>query len=331
VLRLAGRYDWSGKLELAPDPFAVWEDAQSLLTTVGNASSSSTRHRSLLQDTGTNGNSTSTGMIPVQGRVGVRESKASTSPSGASAPGVLALDDGDITLVCQAGQCPAVLSGVPEQAGNSAAAKPASGQAAPSTPLNIKVIIIAALAAPTGLAVCALGIFAAVMHRRKKREREAAEAGADDPADKRPHKRSPRRPDPQSEGKQGVKQSWRSTDGGVIWGPRASPATLRRSTNGASCSGSNESTDGEVSPPYGHHDGTPVEGLQPGETGFGSMPGGFYRSGAILPPRTDSLDLYGPPERTTSNVLQGMRGNRWSLTGSLAGMAATMAQALHLR
>lgn len=81
----AGNYDWAGELELTPDPFTVWQDAASLLQQ-GNASvAPAGRHRSLLQ-------SSSTGMVPVQGRVGVRESRTAID-SSSTAGGSVALDD----------------------------------------------------------------------------------------------------------------------------------------------------------------------------------------------------------------------------------------------
>jgi hypothetical protein len=281
-------------------------------------------------------------MVPVQGRVGVRESKAPTQAAGTSnsSPGVVTLDDGDITLVCQACQRPSgltgggPLSGQPESPAAGGRDTTGSKAAPGSTAVSIKMIIIAALVAPTGLALIVVGALAVVMKRRKKQKEDASDSTQDE---KRLHKHKSGRPGRPGhpELQQGVKHSWRSTDGGDSWYPRAGPATLRRSTNGASWNGSNESTDGEASPPHGH--GTQVEGLQPGETGFGSMPGGIYRPGAILPPTRDSMDLYaghgrpGMPVAGHRPPASGARGNRWSLAGSLAGMATSVANVLHLR
>lgn len=330
AFNLAGRYDWSGQLELAPDPFTVWEDAQSLLA-VSNSTADG-RRRSLLQ---THGNTTSTGMVPVQGRVGVRETRAPVQASGTPAPGVLALDDGDITLVCQDGQCPSALTGpgqaqnplqgVPAAAGGTSS--PGGTAAVPGTPLNIKVVVVAALVAPAGLALLGIGVAAAVI-RRRRRQKEKAEAVDTARLQKQRSGRPPGLQGPQPQGGLvGARTIWRSTDGSPQWGPQAGPAALRRSTGVHS--DFDDSSDGQACPPNGL--GTLVEGVRPGETGFGSMPGGFGGPGAILPPARDSAAGFGFELEHTGHAVHGAGGNRWSLAGSLAGMATTVAHALHLR
>lgn len=409
TLCTAGRYDWSGELELAPDPFTEWQDAQSLLASNINGSSSPVpaRHRSLLQPAtpsnfvsitsgssihgGSDGsisdsnplavlqlllspdtssavprssistssssssaslgnkdqallsasrqrsllqdasNSTSTGMVPVQGRVGIRESRAPVDPSGSSAPGTVSLDDtGDITLICQGGQCPVPptnLGGMGETGGQQGqSVGKAQGATGSALNLSLLAIILIAVCVPAGLALCAAGVAAGVLRRRKKqKEKDAGSAKKDE------------------RGKQGSKESWRSTDG-VSRSPIARPAMLRRS-NAGSGNGSPEdfSTDGQ---------GTSVERVQPGETGFGSMPGGLFRFGSTqlmrggsiewpanmptLPPARDSMDLAAARARGSIDwsVVQEDRSNRgakWSVAGSLAGMATSMAHVLNFR
>lgn len=112
----SGKYDWAGELELSPDPFQEWTDATSLLVVNSTASKplTSGRRRALLQQS-------TTGLVPVQGRVAIKESKTVVDNSG-STSGVLALDDsGDIQLVCGS-NCPDMGQpqlGAPEQAGSS--------------------------------------------------------------------------------------------------------------------------------------------------------------------------------------------------------------------
>jgi hypothetical protein len=200
-----GVYDWAGQLDLSPDPFTVWSDTSELLTN----SSSSNRHRSLLQQgasssrlllqAGASSNSTGTGNVPVQGRVAVREtgsgSSSSSNPVTAGSSAAIALDDsGDIMVlglppadVCQANPavCPAdslnvLVTGKIPQPGaaesSSTGTQPAGGLPKlqiPGLAVSPKVlIVIAALAGPTALALCAMGIVAGVLHRKRKRQKE---------------------------------------------------------------------------------------------------------------------------------------------------------------
>jgi len=77
----AGTYDWAGKLELSPNPFDIWPEAGSIL--VNSSGGGSTRR--LLQT------SSSTGQVPVQGMVTIRE--VPTASSSDNSQGVLPLDD----------------------------------------------------------------------------------------------------------------------------------------------------------------------------------------------------------------------------------------------
>jgi len=117
----SGKYDWAGELELSPDPFQEWTDATSLLVANSTAPKHLTpgKRRALLQQT-------TTGLVPVQGRVAIKESKTVVDNSG-STSGVLALDDsGDIQLVCGS-NCPDLGQpqlGVPEQSSGNPSAPP---------------------------------------------------------------------------------------------------------------------------------------------------------------------------------------------------------------
>jgi hypothetical protein len=101
----SGTYDWTGDLQLSPDPFQEWNAATSLL--IHNSKNISTsaaipdgKRRSLLQAT-----TDSVGQVPVQGLVSVRE-RATTVDNSKATSGVLALDDtGDIQLYCGS-NCP---------------------------------------------------------------------------------------------------------------------------------------------------------------------------------------------------------------------------------
>jgi hypothetical protein len=334
VLFAAGRYDWSGELELAPDPFIEWQDAASLLHTNSSSNSSSSsssnttdgkRRRSLLQDSNdVSSNSTSTGMIPVQGRVGIRESKAPVDPGASSNPGSVALDDtGDIVLICANGVCPASLTGIPGQAETPDPTQPGDSAQTPISAASgsrLVVILLAALVAPAGLAICATGVAAAILRKRRKQKE-------DEQARDAKHKRSNNSLTAQEQelglqGRTGVKQSWRSVDG-ASWVPGAalSRAVLRRSDAG----GSAELTDAADLALQQGAIATSVERLQPGETGFGSVCGAVRGGAAMvtLPPARDSIDGGG--------VLERSRGGRWSLAGSVAGMASSISHALHLR
>jgi hypothetical protein len=353
----AGRYDWSGELELAPDPFQEWRDAESLLATNASASTAPSGHRrTLLQST-----PTSTGVVPVQGRVAIKESRAPVDPSGSSTPGVVSLDDtGDITLICQGGTCPTTAPGPVGQAGGSqgqgevpeAPAVAGKGQAGGAVgAMSLVNVLLIALVVPAGLALCATGVAAAVLHRRRKQQKKQHQ-----PAKaltqkniKRPgcaHRHRVGEEDLQLEGKQGAKESWRSVNG-MSWVPGAGPAAvprLRRSTNGASCNGTAEYTDADLALQH-HGQGTNVERLQPGETGFGSMPGGVNRLlGMAAPARTGSIDWSAamlPPTRDSFDLQRGgsiewsgatrPHGAKWSMAGSLAGMASTMASMFNSR
>jgi hypothetical protein len=261
-------------------------------------------------------------MVPVQGRVGIRESKAPVDPGASSNPGSVALDDtGDIVLICWNGVCPPSLTGIPGQAetpdgtqtqlGNSAQA-----QLSAASGSKLLVILLAALAAPAGLAICATGIAAAVLRKkRKQKDDEQAQAAKLKQPNNVPAQ--DRHDELQLQGRQGVKQSWRSADG-TSWVPGAapSPAVLRRSNAG----GSTELTDADLA----LQQGTSIERLQPGETGFGSVYGGRNGGAAMvtLPPARDSID---------GCVVERSRGSRWSLAGSMAGVASSISNALHLR
>jgi hypothetical protein len=324
----AGRYDWSGELELAPDPFIEWQDAASLLytNTSSNSTPGSDRRRSLLQDatnSSDNSNSTSTGMVPVQGRVGIRESKAPVDSGTSSNPGSVALDDtGDIVLICLNGICPPSLTGIPGQAETPDGTQTQLGNSAQS-PISaasgskLLVILLAALVAPAGLAICATGIAAAVLRKRRKQsdDEQARDATKQKPTNNMAGQ--DHHDELQLQGRQGVKQSWRSADG-TSWVPGAtpSPAVLRRSNAG----GSTELTDADLA----LQQGTSIERLQPGETGFGSVYGGRSGGAAMvtLPPARDSVD---------GCVVERSRGSRWSLAGSVAGVASSISNALHLR
>ncbi|WIA18832.1 hypothetical protein OEZ85_003511 [Tetradesmus obliquus] len=345
----SGRYDWSGELELSPDPFTEWQDAAELLHTNSSSSNSTnppagTRHRILLQDAS---NATSTGMVPVQGRVAVKESKAPVDPSSSNSPaGTVALDDsGDITLICLNGVCPPSLTGLP-----GVAETPDSGETGGSgqtqnpvgavTGMRLLIILLAALVAPAGLAICATGVAAVVLKRRRK---EKEDEQARDARLKRLHthkegqiagrqeqQQQQQQQELQLQGRQGVKQSWRSVDGGdASWVPGVSPspAVLRRSTAGGSYSGSDEFTDANLALQQQQQEAiasSSIERLQPGETGFGSMPGGVNRFAAMvtMPPGRDSMDGFG---------VERSRGSRWSLAGSVAGMASSVAAAVRFR
>jgi hypothetical protein len=214
----------------------------------------------------------------------------------------------------------------------------------------LKVLLIA-LVVPAGLALCATGIAAAVLRRRRKQKEKQQQ-----PA-KAATRKNIKRPggalrhrvgeeDLQLEGKQGTKESWRSVDG-TSWVPGASPAALprlRRSNNGNSCNGSDEYTDADLAL-QNHGQGTSVERLQPGETAFGSMPGGINRLvGMAAPARTGSIDWSAamlPPTRDSFDLQRGAsiewsgtarpHGAKWSMAGSLAGMATTMANVFNFR
>eukprot|EP00775_Hariotina_reticulata_P005926 gene5926-6166_t len=165
----SGKYDWAGELELSPDPFQEWTDATSLLVANSTAPKhlTSGRRRALLQQS-------TTGLVPVQGRVAIKESKTVVDNSG-STSGVLALDDsGDIQLVC-GGNCPDMGQpqlGAPEQAGSSPSADSSTNTGA-SGATTKKLAILIAIAVPLGTALCALVIAAAVLHRRKKKKDQA--------------------------------------------------------------------------------------------------------------------------------------------------------------
>ncbi|KAF6250697.1 hypothetical protein COO60DRAFT_1629462 [Scenedesmus sp. NREL 46B-D3] len=326
----SGRYDWSGELELAPDPFTEWQDAASLLVTDLSSNSSSMpdghHRRSLLQDAARsdNGSSTSTGMVPVQGRVGIRESRAPVDPNGNFSPGTVTLDDtGDIVLICLNGVCPPSLTGKPGQGET-----PGSTQDKPAgSVLDLfsafsgtrpQIILLAALLVPAGLAICATGIVAVVLRkRRKQKEEEQAREGTNKRkrADDQPTERQEQQL--QLEGRQSIKPVWRSADG-TSWvpGTTQSSALLRRSSIGTSINGSGAFTDADLALQLGPQ-GTSVERLQPGETGFGSNPGNVSRFAAMaaLPPSRDSAD---------GCAVERSRGSKWSLAGSLAN-------AMHLR
>lgn len=297
-----GRYDWSGQLELAPDPFAEWQDAQALLAT--NTTSVAARHRSLLQGP-SSGSTTSTGMVPVQGRVGIREAKASVAPGIGLSPGTIALDDGDIVLVCSDGRCPAGFTNTSQSIAPATEA-PASGVSP-----QLLVIILAAVMAPIALAVCATGAAVVVLRKRRREDGQQAGGAGEKPNHEQKHG--------ELAGRSGLRQGWRRGEGASPR-PTAGPAVLRRS--------SDDNTDVHSAVQYMSGPVTSVERVQPGETGFGSMPGDSSNYGAmvVLPPARDSLDLFGPEVPAAPHP-----NRRRSFVGSLTGMAASLAQALHLR
>jgi hypothetical protein len=216
-------------------------------------------------------------------------------------------DSGDIVLFCQDGNCPLGLGGQSGTPGGPAA----MGKAASS---RLMVILVSALVAPAGLAICATGIAAVVLRHRRKRaaEQEAAGGTGETGGTRRRRGRRPRR-EAQLEGRAGTQEIWRSTDG-VPW-----PANTSSNALYSSNAGSDESS----SSGGGNH----VLRLQPGETGFGSMPGGMFQPVAMLPPPRDSVDGPGSHEGQSS----GYNRRRWSIASSLTGMATNVALALHLR
>jgi hypothetical protein len=262
-------------------------------------------------------------MVPVQGRVGIRESKAPVDPGASSNPGSVALDDtGDIVLICLNGVCPPSLTGIPGQTETPDGTHTQPGNSA-ETPISaasgskLMIILLAALVAPAGLAICATGVAAVVLRKRRKQKddeqaRDTNHARSNVPAHDQHNEL-------QLQGRHGVKQSWRSADG-TSWVPGAtpSPAVLRRSRSNAG--GSTELTDADRA----LQQGTSIERLQPGETWFGSVYGGRNGGAAMvtLPPARDSID---------GCVVERSRGSRWSLAGSMAGVASSISNALHLR
>lgn len=280
-------------------------------------------------------------MVPVQGRVGIREARAAVDPSGSAAPGSVALDEsGDIIVVCQAGQCPEPppsqggVSETPTDEGQAGAGSQGSAPAGSASPkMSLLNVLLIALVAPAGLALCAAGAAVAVLRRRQLKEK-------------------------MQEPKEEPQQAGRVTR----------PAMLRRSTAGSEAGSRGVSGDG-----------TCVQPLQPGETGFGSMPGGIARFGAgglgrypsidfsagtvTLPPARDSMDLSSHLQRATRGSLDlnpllqratrgsidlspqratrgsidwsvlehvphaphGAAAAKWSMAGSLAGMATSVA------
>eukprot|EP00775_Hariotina_reticulata_P014247 gene14247-14395_t len=172
----SGKYDWAGELELSPDPFQEWTDATSLLVANSTAPKhlTSGRRRALLQQS-------TTGLVPVQGRVAIKESKTVVDNSG-STSGVLALDDsGDIQLVC-GGNCPDMGQpqlGAPDHSSGNPAATP--GMSPNHSGLQTNVLtgtLIAAIAAAAGVGLCAVGIVGAVVYRRRKRKEEQLKKAA---------------------------------------------------------------------------------------------------------------------------------------------------------
>lgn len=198
-------------------------------------------------------------------------------PSAGAAAGTVSLDDsGDIVLICQDGKCPLGLAGQSGTFGGPAA----TGKAASS---KLMVILVSALVAPAGLAVCATGIAAVVLRRRRKRATEEEAAGGTNGTSGTRRRRGHRpKREAQLEGRAGAQEIWSSTDG-VPWPPTAGSNVLYSSNAGSDESSSSGG-------------GNNVLRLQPGETGFGSMPGGIFQSVAMLPPPRDSIDGPGPHE-----------------------------------
>jgi hypothetical protein len=183
-------------------------------------------------------------------------------------------------------------------------------------------VLLIALVAPAGLAVCAAGAAVVVLRRRRKQKGQQAS-------------------------KDGLKQGVASKQEG----PVTRPAMLLRRSLNCSETGGRSSVSG---------DGTCVQQLQPGETGFGSMPGSISRLGGglsrypsiefsagmvTLPPARDSMDLSSQLQRATRgsidwSVVEPSHAHahaphaphaKWSMAGSIAGMASSVAHALHFR
>lgn len=216
----AGTYDWSGVLDMQPDPFKTWGfssinssasvgrhllqqlvAAQVWLPTTSMTSMShdhenSWMHtgRSLLLDDG----SAAGGNLPVQGRVSVREAldpNALTAGNPALTPGSVAALDEDISAAYPVPPNPDNPSGLyfsppPAQAGQPEL--PQSVQDAVSAfvralsdPANRKIIIlVASLAGSLGGALCAVCVAAGIVYRRRQqkqgKEGKAAEGSQDD-------------------------------------------------------------------------------------------------------------------------------------------------------
>lgn len=183
-----------GALELSPNPFDVWQDALSLL--VPNSSSNGSSRRHLLQARSKRSGrvllqSASTGMVPVQGRVSIRESgSAESSISGSNGTEVLD-NTGDIMVI---GDHPPMAPATdPASTNNSSKVPtpPAQGTAPvagdntdgapgplpsislPDISVKPKVLLIlTAILAPTAVAICTVGVVAGVLYRRRKRKGE---------------------------------------------------------------------------------------------------------------------------------------------------------------
>lgn len=264
---------------------------------------------------------------------------------------------GDITLVCQNGACPAQL-GQPDSSQETSLTYPDNGSTA-SKSVNTKLLIIllAAVVAPAGIALCATGIAAAVIYKRRKRKREEEDGESQAKAGKvtRLHKhhdgavagRQWQESLEGSQARQRPRTIWKSTDGAGIanpvglsagnpWIASAGPAELERLSNAGSSSHSSRQNSPEENKWFSEHrdaEGNAVQQLRPGETGFGSMPGGF---GAMvtLPPARDSV--YGGQlaglEHPVPGAAAGHAGPagiwqaaRRSLAGSVAGIASALA------
>ncbi|KAF8072517.1 olpB [Scenedesmus sp. PABB004] len=196
----SGCYDWSGALELDPNPFVVWPDAAALL---GGA------HARRLTAARASSSPSSSGLTPVQGRVSVRESGSAAAAAAAGGADnstgvpVVPLDDADEIRVvggpappgsqaCGGGavaQGPLCVLGGGQQGKAEGATSPApaaEGAGAPAAPpggqglaglLGVSpttLIIIIAVGAPLALVACVAGVVAAAARRRRQREAAAA-------------------------------------------------------------------------------------------------------------------------------------------------------------
>lgn len=84
-------------MELSPDPFTTWADAAELLQPGSNATGAGSPQRRLHQLNTTNSSTTTTGEVPVQGRVTVRETATPMSNDGVPVP---AGPEGVCTCMC---------------------------------------------------------------------------------------------------------------------------------------------------------------------------------------------------------------------------------------
>jgi len=202
---VAGTYDWAGVLTLQPDPFQVWNISsldsrtrrRALLWALGQHASEylmttpgmSSHSRMLLQ--------AGDGGLSVNGRVGVREARDPAAPApgsaGATQPGTEASIDGEIKAVYP------VPPDINNPAGYSWLEEPLQTPSAPvspqlpspvqeafatlartfTDPKNQRIlIIVAAVVAPLGLALCIAGIVGLYVRRKRQRQQKKAKEQA---------------------------------------------------------------------------------------------------------------------------------------------------------